>query len=218
MTQPDPNATGQSAGAGGQSAAGAGGEPNAGNNPDPNAAGQGGQSATEPTPPAGTTVSQADFDALKRQLQAADQGRAAAEKKIQDAERLKLDETARLKLELQEAQAETEKAKLETKEQAVKLAFMADVTYEWKNPATALRVVDLSKVTIGEDGKVEGMKAALDALAKSDPYLLKDKESGEADPTPGSTGVPANNGRNAGATNRTDLEKKFPALRGRVAN
>lgn len=58
-------------------------------------------------------------------------------------------------------------------------AFMTLKEIEWNNPATALRLVDLSEVEFDEEtGKVKDTKQLLEAaksLAKTDPYLVKSK-------------------------------------------
>lgn len=60
-------------------------------------------------------------------------------------------------------------------------AFLTDNSYEWHNPRRALSLADLSEVEIDDDGKVHGLKQALDALAKSDAYLLKSKKGDETE-------------------------------------
>jgi len=87
-----------------------------------------------------------------------------------------------------------------------------DAKYQFKNPKTALRVLDLSDVDITDDGEVDGLEEAIAKLAKSDPYLLADK--GDDDGKKRRTGQPTNNGRkNKGNPNREKLINKYPALR-----
>jgi hypothetical protein len=52
---------------------------------------------------------------------------------------------------------------------------------KFRNPALAVKTVDLSGVTVGDDGEVDSVaiKAALEDLAQSDPYLV-----GEEPPKP----------------------------------
>jgi hypothetical protein len=62
---------------------------------------------------------------------------------------------------------------------------------EWHNPATALRLVDLSDVEFGDDGKIKDQKQLLKAardLAKENPYLVRSatdvgKETPEGKPS-----------------------------------
>jgi hypothetical protein len=58
---------------------------------------------------------------------------------------------------------------------ALENAFLKDNTHQWQSPARALQLADLKEVEIDDDGSVHGLRKALDALAKSDPYLLKPK-------------------------------------------
>lgn len=93
-------------------------------------------------------------------------------------------------------------------------AFLTDNKYSWHNPRRALDLADLSEVEIDEDGKVLGLSKALDALAKSDAYLLKPKDGKEEDPV--STGDPKSTSKRT--AQQTDAEKqalinKYPALR-----
>lgn len=99
---------------------------------------------------------------------------------------------------------------------ALRNAFLSDTTFKWKNPVTALKLVDLSKVEIDDDGEVEGMTEALKALAKSDPYLLetsKDDEDEDEDKQPPAAGEAPKTKQTKGNANRDKLIKKYPALR-----
>jgi hypothetical protein len=99
--------------------------------------------------------------------------------------------------------------------QRLENAFLSDNTYSWHNPGRALALADLSEVEIDEDGKVHGLKAALDKLAKSDAYLLK-KESAEDD----EEDLPNTKVTNKSKKDKTKdkaqdsaLLQKYPALR-----
>lgn len=56
-------------------------------------------------------------------------------------------------------------------------AFLASSDITWHNPEDALRLADMSKVKITEDGKVEGLADALKELAEKRPYLVKKDEA-----------------------------------------
>jgi hypothetical protein len=100
-------------------------------------------------------------------------------------------------------------------------AFLKSNKYAWKNPSTALRLLDRSEIDLGDDGEVEGLEEALDALAKSDPYLLAEQKDDDDDdeddekPKPRKrTGQPVQKKRtNKGQPNRDALLAKYPALR-----
>lgn len=95
-------------------------------------------------------------------------------------------------------------------------AFLASNKYEWHNPGRALALADLSDVEIDSDGKVFGLDKALDALAKSDAYLLKKAESKvEDEEPPVSTGGPKNpskKDKDKADADEAALKAKYPAL------
>lgn len=65
----------------------------------------------------------------------------------------------------------------------------AQAADRFQNPATAVRLLELGDVRVSDEGIVDadGVKALLDALAESDPYLLKTKES--TVPSPAQVGL-----------------------------
>lgn len=65
----------------------------------------------------------------------------------------------------------------------------AQAAERFRNPATAVKLLDLSGVSVDDEGVVDaaGVKALLDSLAESDPYLLKDDKPEV--PTPGQVGL-----------------------------
>lgn len=101
----------------------------------------------------------------------------------------------------------------------LQIAFLQDNTYEWHNPGRALKLADLSEVEIDDDGKVHGLKAALDALVKTDPYLVKDKTTSKDDkdktPPKSTPGQPKRktNSDDKSKDDRTTMSKKYPGLR-----
>ncbi|MDR7253716.1 hypothetical protein J2X46_002706 [Nocardioides sp. BE266] len=65
----------------------------------------------------------------------------------------------------------------------------AQASERFQNPATAVKLLDLSSVAVTDEGEVDGaaVKGLLDSLAESDPYLLKATKP--AVPTPGQAGI-----------------------------
>jgi hypothetical protein len=97
-------------------------------------------------------------------------------------------------------------------------AFLKDNSYTWHNPGRALKLADLSEVEIDDDGTVHGLKKALDALAKSDAYLLKqeDKQEKKDPPNTGEAGKnPSKREQKdkSAKTKEAELLNKYPALR-----
>lgn len=180
------------------------------------------QSGQTGTPPAAAdTVSRADFEAIQARMVAADRRATAAEKAIKDAADAQLSEAEKTANALKETQAALEKEKQRNEEQAVENAILADQTYsgKWHNPQTALSLVDRSMITFDDKGKPQGVKAALDKLAKDHAYLLKPAEGAGTgnEGKGGSTGAPGAPRQQGTGTGKTELEKRFPAMRGRVS-
>lgn len=216
MTSPDPNAQSGTGGApSGDPGNGTGDGTDTGTG---TGAPSGAPDAGQQTPP--PMVSQAEYDALRNRLSQADQKRAATEaelKQIRDKDLPALEKATR---DLAEAQKQAEEAKEALKRTRLENAFITDNKYEWENPRTALKLADLSKVEVDDDGTVRNLTAALDALAKSDPYLLKKKaddgDDGDGGNGKGSTGAPGAGGRQSDT--KLDAKKyaaRIPALRTR---
>jgi hypothetical protein len=142
-------------------------------------------------------------------------------KALQDAA---LSEEEKRKRDLEAATEQLKAKDDEIKGLKLERAFLKDNTHEWHNPDAALKLVDLSNVAIGDDGKTTGLKEALEALAKTHPYLVKPKATegetgaGASAAPAGVTGV-AGQGSAGGQGNqaRAGLEKRFPALKGRTS-
>lgn len=157
--------------------------------------------------------------------------RRDAEAKVTDLEaeiaRLKKDGTTdeALKTELGQVKAENAELKVKLEKALLDVAFLSDNTHKWRNPATALKLADLSKVEIDDKG-VHGLASALDALSKSDPYLLApdksdddeddDDKKGDPKPKPKTGEQPGGRRQKDAAKVAADeaaLRKKYPGLR-----
>lgn len=99
----------------------------------------------------------------------------------------------------------------------VENAFLRNNQYNWHNVKTALRLLNAEDVDINDDGSVDGMDEAVEALAKEHPYLLKKgKDDDDDDETPskgapvGRTPKPKNKGQ---GPSREDLMRKYAGLR-----
>ncbi len=162
---------------------------------------------------AGETVSKAEFDALMKRMQAADQNRSKAEAELQAIRDKDLPEAEKLQRDFKALQEENAALKENLKKTILNNAFLANSTYKWKDADAALKLADLSEVTIQDDGKVIGLDAALKKLAESKKYLLDDSDADKQNTNSG--GAPSMSG---GSTNRdkgdgkSKLKKTFPAL------
>lgn len=183
-------------------------------NTDPNQGGQGadpGQGQQQPDPNA--TVTRAEYDALLARMRAADQNRSKAETELKNLRDKDIPALEKAQRDLAEATRKAEEAEEALKATRIENAFLASNTYKWKNPKTALKLADLSKVEVAEDGTVSNLGAALEALAKSDPYLLDTEPKEE---TKGSTGAPGSGNRQPdGKPDAKAMVSRFPAMRTR---
>jgi hypothetical protein len=153
--------------------------------------------------------------AADRAKSAAEQALAQTQQKLREYEDKDKTELEKAQRDAAEKQAALEQTQLQLKQAQVHNAFLLNNTYQWHNSERALSLLDLSDVTIADDGKVTGLDKAIEALAKSDPYLLmpKDDTSGSSLPPSGSNvggGAPGSKG---GKADRDKLLEKYPALR-----
>jgi hypothetical protein len=177
------------------------------------------QQSGTPDPNVAKVYTQADIDAAAAKVAQADRRAQAAEKKIADAEAAQLTEAQKIQKENETLKAEVAAERERNQQQALENAVLLDQTYTWHNNANVLKLIDRESITFDDKGKPQGVKAALDKLAKDEPHLLKPKEGTGGDDgkgKPGSTGV-AGGARPAGQPNdKTRWDNKFPAMRGRV--
>ena len=112
------------------------------------------------------------------------------EEKVKRYEDEKLSEQERLQKRLVEL--EQEHAQVLAEMEALRLRHAVERAASklgFRNPEDAYQLADLSGVAINEDGTVEGIEAALKALAKERPYLLRQEGSGgDIDATRGGRG------------------------------
>lgn len=137
-------------------------------------------------------------------------------KELEDKDKSEVD---KLKSDLEAATKKLEQQLELNKKAAIKLAFYdcgaADL---FRNPATALKLLDTDDIEIDDDGEVDSkeIKKRADALIKEEKYLAKNAEGeGAGDGNPPSGGT--NNGRKGGKADleKEALKKKFPALQHR---
>ena len=162
----------------------------------------------------------ADEAAKHRTTAKAERDRAnAAEKKLRELEDKDKSELEKATRDLAEAQATNEKLQVTVTRQAVKLAFFeSGAAAQFKNPAKALRLLDLDDLKPNEDGEmdVKEVKARAEALLKTDGYLAADGSNDGGDGTPGGSPNNGRRGKKADeAATRQKLAAKFPALASR---
>jgi hypothetical protein len=115
----------------------------------------------------------ADYDELKGKAKRLDEIEAASASELEKAVK-----TAR-------AEGESEATKRANGRLVAAEARALAAEAKFRNPALAVKSVDLSSVAVGDDGEVDSaaIKKALDDLAKSDPYLVLSDEPPKPPPT-----------------------------------
>lgn len=211
MTQPDPSA--QSGAPDPQSGVGTGGSDPNSTTPPADPAQSGG--ATEPAAQ-GSALTQAEFDAMRARMQAADRRATEREAELKQLRDKDLPEHEKLKRDYEEAQTALAAAREQNKALAIGNSFSLENSYEWHDPKAALSMLDRSRLEVADDGTVTGMKTALKALADANPWMLKPKaDAGAAGPP--AVGVPPVNGSGAPAgKNVQDMKTRFPGLRAKL--
>lgn len=153
-----------------------------------------------------------------RRRQEAEKERDELKARLEALEDKDKDEGTKTSEKIQRLESENSELVEALRERTLENAFLKDNTYSWHNPGRALRLADLSEVEIDDDGNVHGLKAALDKLAKSDAYLIKQEEDAEKDEDKTSTGGQKNKSKKDKQRESADAQKKrlhdkYPALR-----
>jgi hypothetical protein len=232
---------GNQGGNGGQNNGGQSGE---GNNSNSGQSGQGAQSGASGQGGNGQsagadTVSKAEYDALMARMAAADRNAATAQARVQELEGKDKTELEKAQQALADANKRIDELTKGRESMVLSNAFLTvKDTPTWHNTSAALALLDKSLITIGDDGKVTGMEAAVKKLQTDHPYLVKKADGQNGDGQGGNgqqqqggqngSGQQGGGGRASGSANngqggggkggpdRAALEKRFPALRGRV--
>lgn len=131
------------------------------------------------------------LDAIQVELKRARREAASYRTKLRDAEAAqaerekgKASNLERLQAELNEtkqALAETQRLAQERLVRNAVLAAAARVGFN--DPDDAMRLIDQSTLEVREDGSVDGVEKAIQAIAKSKPYLVRGKQQPAVAPT-----------------------------------
>jgi hypothetical protein len=161
-------------------------------------------------------VDRAEYDRIKTRRKAAED---KVDKLLVKIEELKVKSTSddELKKDLQSTKDENARLRTQVESLSRSNAFLSDNSHEWIDPAAALKLLDDSDIEIDENGVTQGLKPALDKLAKDKPFLLKTVE--KAKPKPPRSGDQPGGGRRptkqVQEQERKKLMGQFSALRGR---
>lgn len=160
--------------------------------------------------------SRAETESLRERMKAADSRAAKFEQELKQLRDKDLPEIDKLKRDFEETVKDRDALKVVNRNLSLQVAFLSDNTVTWHDPATALKLVDTSKVTIEDDGTVRGMRDALSALSKSHTFLVKSETTGTTETKPPGTATGNNGNSGAGKPNKTTLASRFPVMRTRA--
>lgn len=138
-------------------------------------------------------------------------------KEVDDKDKSELEKAQR---DAKEALERAEKAEARALEREVKLAFYdSGAASLFRNPATALKLLDLGDLKPDDEGVVDNkeVRKRADELLKAEPYLGKgDSDEDDDEPVKQASGRPTN-GKSGkkDQLNKEVLAAKFPALRSR---
>ena len=150
----------------------------------------------------------------RKRLREAETAKAAALAELKKHEDKDKSDLEKATSDLEAANAKIAALAESNKKSTIERAFLRHNKHKWHDPETALKLVDMSDVTVDDEDKVEGMKEAVDALAKEHPYLLKrdeDEEDGEGKPSGAAFGKNKKDDKGKQA-DREALLKKYPTL------
>jgi predicted RNase H-like nuclease (RuvC/YqgF family) len=138
----------------------------------------------------------------------------AAKAKLKEHEDADKSETEKLSAQVVELKERTAQLIKVNQELSIKNAFLADKKHAWRNPDSAMKLLDLGEVEITNDGTVNGLDKAIKKLAESDSYLLEQPDDEGSGKPPRQASGERPPGKPAGKAEKTreDLVKRFPAL------
>lgn len=141
----------------------------------------------------------ADYDDLKAKAAKADEYEESQQTELEKAQARVEALEAKLSQEAEARKKTTITAEL--KLQAAQMGF--------NNPTVAMKLADLSEVSVDENGNVTGIKDALDLLAENEPYLIGNQPEGEQAmrPTAPKTGAGQGSPPRSGDNTLTPAEK-----------
>lgn len=136
-------------------------------------------------------------------------------KQIADLQKNGTDDEA-LRKQVSDLQAENEKLRTGMQSTRIENSFFSNTNFKWKSPEDAFKLLDLKSVEI-DDGKVMGMDAAIQKLAKEKAWLLDEAEDDGKKRQRRNTGKPpaGSNGSDekSAQAKKATFQSKYPGLR-----
>lgn len=148
-----------------------------------------------------------ELETTKRRLAAADAAKGVAEKRLNEIDSKDQSELEKAQKELEKATARADAAEAAALRAKLDREILKFPGFVWHDPETVLALVDMEMISVNEEsGKVDGVKAALEKLAKSKPFLLKGKQdAGKSGNNSGGTSGPS--GQNPAGGDTADKNK-----------
>ena len=172
-----------------------------------------GGGSTDTGTPQPKVVSEEEYNTILRRLEAADRAKGEIAKQLKQYEDKDKSELEKLQGQLKEYQEKAEKAEAAALQAKLANEILKFPGFVWHDPEAVLRLVDMEMISVDEDGKVTGVKDALNKLAKEKAYLLKGKQ-GDSKKESGGAGTNGASGHNpAGGGDTTDANKQRDKLR-----
>jgi predicted Holliday junction resolvase-like endonuclease len=160
---------------------------------------------------------------LNKSKKSTDTQLAELQAKVEEAERKERTENENLKKDNEKHKQELEAKNKLIEKQAVMQGILTYQDITFHDPKDIFKFIDLSVITITDDGEAEGLVKQLKDLAKDKPYLVKSKREKKDDDGNnshrGSTGTQPGQGAkgktDANAKQKAELVNLYPALAGR---
>lgn len=181
-------------------------------NDNQNASGDAGTSNDTSDDTSGDVVTRADLEKALDRMKAADKRASTLENELKEIKRKEQSELENAKTDLQEVTKQRDALAKKVDEMALENAFLTDNKHTWHDPTDALRLMDREGVEI-KDGSVNGLKQAIEKLAKAKPHLIKQVDGDENGSSAASGSANNGNRKGSGKTPKSDMSSRFPALR-----
>ena len=110
----------------------------------------------------------ADLDAAKKAITTAEEARKAQMTEIERLQQAKEESDRKLAA----SEAARQKAEQYRKEALLTAAVVGKASGKFANPQAVVKLADLTKVTLGDDGQFTGIDEALERLATQEPWTL----------------------------------------------
>jgi flagellar biosynthesis GTPase FlhF len=162
---------------------------------------------------------QAELEDTRKALKSANRESAQRRKRLEELEALEkqreeaeLSEMEKLQKQIAEQKSEIERVQKEALQVRVKSAVIAKASeMGFYDPEDAFNLVDRSKFEITDEGKVDGVSEALEALKESKPYMIKKAR-------PAGVGQPTFPGENVIGTGETEAQQRARIFGGQHQN